>query len=450
MAPGRKPATAGKAGQEPSTGGSTGSGKAGREAAAGAKGGRRVAVGSSGLRRGANLEHVAGFNDSVVLDAIRRSRTGSSRAELTVETGLAAQTVSDVCQRLLDQGLIAETGTTSTGFGRPRRTLELVPASRHALGIHIDPAMITYVLLDLGGNLVAHFSRQTSSPQNADDILAGMTSALDVLLAGSGIDRERVLGVGIAVPGPLDLAGGAMVNPPHLPGWHRVELVERLHRATGLPVVMDKDVTAAVVAERWAGAAIGSSDFAFLYLGTGVGVGLVSGDLVVRGKSGNAGDIGHLIVDVDGPPCVCGQRGCLGIVCSPLLLIQEAVAAGVLPPPPEESQLVQAVRQVGALCRAADAGDERAVAVLHRSARRLARAIATLGSLLDTELVVCGGPAWTPAAHHYLPLLRPMVAEQFVMREIHDLDVAGTALGADVAAIGAACLILDERFAARP
>ncbi|GAA3508414.1 putative NBD/HSP70 family sugar kinase [Streptosporangium album] len=405
---------------------------------------------SSGLRRGSNLEHVADFNDSVVLDAIRRARTGSSRAELAVETGLAAQTVSDVCQRLLDQGLIAETGTSSTGFGRPRRTLELVPASRYALGVHIDPATITYVLLDLGGNLVAHFSRQTSSPQDADVIMAGMASALDVLLAGSGIERDRILGLGIAAPGPLDIAGGAMVDPPHLPGWHRVELVDRLHRATGLPVVLDKDVTAAAVAERWAGGATGNSDFAFLYLGTGVGVGLVSGDIVVRGRSGNAGDIGHLIVDVDGPPCGCGQRGCLGTACSPLFLIQEAVAAGVLPASPDDGQLVQAVRRVGALCRAADDGDERAVAILHRSARRLARAIVTIGNLVDTELVVCGGPAWAPAAHHYLPLLRPMVAERFVMREIHDLSVVGTGLGADVAAIGAACLILDERFAARP
>ncbi|MEU7003641.1 ROK family transcriptional regulator [Nonomuraea sp. NPDC046570] len=405
---------------------------------------------STGLRRGSNLEHVADFNGSVVLDAIRRSRTGSSRAELTVETGLAAQTVSDVCQRLLDQGLIAETGTTSTGFGRPRRTLELVPASRYALGIHIDPATITYVLLDLGGNLVAHFSRQTSSPQDADVIMAGIASALDVLLAGSGIERDRILGLGIAAPGPIDIAGGVMVDPPHLPGWHQVELVDRLHQATGLPVVLDKDVTAAVVAERWAGAAIGNSDFAFLYLGTGVGVGLVSGDIVVRGRSGNAGDIGHLIVDADGPPCVCGQRGCLGAACSPLFLIHEAVASGVLPASPDDGQVVQALRRVGALCRAADDGDERAVAILQRSARRLARAIATIGHILDTELVVCGGPAWAPAAHHYLPLLKPMVAEQFVMREIHDLNVVGTALGADVAAIGAACLILDERFAARP
>ncbi|WP_211263916.1 ROK family transcriptional regulator [Streptosporangium amethystogenes] len=425
----------------------------GRESSTIGKTGRREArlpAGSSGLRRGSNLEHVADFNDSVVLDAIRRSRTGSSRAELTAETGLAAQTVSDVCQRLLDQGLIAETGTTSTGFGRPRRTLELVPASRYALGIHIDPATITYVLLDLSGNLVAHFSRQTSSPQDADVILAGMTSALDVLLAGSGIEQDRILGLGIAAPGPIDIAGGVMVDPPHLPGWHRVELVDRLHQATGLPVVLGKDVTAAVVAERWAGAAIGSSDFAFLYLGTGVGVGLVNGDIVVRGRSGNAGDIGHLIVDVDGPPCICGQRGCLGAACSPLFLIQEAVAAGVLPASPDDGQLVQAVRRVGTLCRAADDGDERAVAVLHQSARRLARAITTIGGILDTELVVCGGPAWAPAAHHYLPLLKPMVAQQFVMREIHGLNVVGTALGADVAAIGAACLILDERFAARP
>lgn len=403
-----------------------------------------------GLRRGSNLVHVADFNDTVVLDQVRRSHGGISRAELTGATGLAPQTVSDICQRLLDQGLIAETGRTSTGLGRPRRTLELVPSSRYALGIHIDPATITYVLLDLAGGVVAHVSRDTHAVVEPERILGDMVEALDDLASRSGVARDRIVGLGIASPGPIDPIAGVVVDPPHLPLWHRVKLRDRLGAMTGLPVLLDKDVTAAAVAERWAGKAVGASDIAFLYLGTGVGVGLVSGDIVVRGSSDNAGDVGHLIVDSHGPECPCGERGCLGVVCSPLTQVRQAVAAGVLEPSPADDDQSDALARFGQLCRVADDGDARATAILRRAARGMARAVATIADLLDVDLVVCGGPVWEPAAAHYLPVLEDQVSAQFVMRAIHDVRVEGTALGADVAAIGAACLVLDETFAARP
>lgn len=404
---------------------------------------------SGGLRRGSNLPRVADFNGSVVLDAVRRSGTGVSRAELTGATGLAAQTVSDICQRLLGQGLIAETGTTSTGLGRPRRTLELVPSSRYALGIHIDPATITYVLLDLVGDVVARI-RQEARGSEPDRILDTMSRTLDELVESSGADRSRIVGLGIASPGPIDVERGIVVDPPLLPGWHRVRLRDRLREATGLPVLIDKDVTAAAVAERWAGAAVGSSNFVFVYLGTGVGAGFVVDDVVARGHSGNAGDVGHVITDVDGPPCDCGQRGCFGAACSPLTLIREATAAGVLTPSREPDDPVAAVRRVKDLCRAADAGDDRALAVLHRYAQRLARAIENIASLLDVDLVVVGGPVWAPAARHFLPILESRVDQGFVMRDIHGVRAVGTTVGEDVAAIGAACLVLDSTFAARP
>jgi predicted NBD/HSP70 family sugar kinase len=388
------------------------------------------------------------FNDAVVLDAIRRSGGGISRAELAAHTGLATQTMSDICQRLLDQGLVEQTRSVSSGLGRPRRILELVPTSRYALGIHIDPATLTYVLLDLRGTLVARVGEETLAATEPEHVLSTMARTLDRLVTEAGVDRDRIVGLGIASPGPIDTVGGVVVDPPHLRDWHRVRLRDRLHAATGLPVTLGKDVTAAAVAERWAGAAVDSGDFVFLYLGTGIGLGAVTGGVVLRGSSGNAGDIGHLVVDVDGPPCRCGQRGCLGVCCSPLHLTREAVAAGVLPAGPADDDEIAAVRRLGLVCRAADDGDQRAVEILHRSARRLARAIDTLSGLLDAELVVLGGPAWTPVAAQYQPVLDRLAAGS-AMRDIHGVCVVGTRLGTDVAAIGAACLALDETFAAR-
>jgi predicted NBD/HSP70 family sugar kinase len=147
-------------------------------------------------------------------------------------------------------------------------------------------------------------------------------------------------------------------------------------------VILDKDVTAAAVAERWAGAAAESADFLFLYLGTGLGMGMVINDIVVRGSSGNAGDIGHIITGQGTTVCTCGQRGChgqaecVGVICSPVTLVSQAIERGIMAPSPS-----------------LPAGE-----ALTRF----------------PELVVVGGPAWTPAADHYLPRLRQSVQSQSV------------------------------------
>jgi predicted NBD/HSP70 family sugar kinase len=331
--------------------------------------------------------------------------------------------------------------------GRPRRTLNLVPSSRFALGIDIDPAAVTYVLLDLRGNVVARTSQETEALEEPKRAVADITRSLNELVTASGVDPNRVLGVGIASPGPVDLTAGALVAPPHLPGWDWVDLRDMVAGSTGLPAVLEKGVAAAALAERWAGAAVGVTDFAFLYLGTGIGAGLVTGDAPVRGMTGNAGDIGHLVVDCDGPPCACGMRGCLGVCCRPVGLTREAVEAGVLPPDPRDDS-VRAMGRLSRLCRIAEAGDEPARSVLQRAGTRMGRAVVTIADMLDTELVVCGGPAWELVAPLCLPIIQAEVTRQFVMRDIHDVRVTGSSLGPDVAAIGAACLVLDNALAA--
>lgn len=411
---------------------------------------RSTVTRTSGLRRGSNLTHVSDFNDAVVLDAIRRSEHGISRAELTSITGLAPQTVSDICQRLLDQGLVAETGTTSAGLGRPRRILELVPDSRYALGLHIDPATVTFVMLDFSGRVVAHAQKDIDATGDPEVLLRLLATAIERLVVAAGVDRGRVIGLGIAAPGPIDAEGGIVVGPPMMPGWDRVLLRDRLTDLTGWPVVLDKDVTAAAIGERWSGAAVGSSDFLFLYLGTGVGVGLVTGDIVVRGVSSNAGDMGHLIVDSDGARCPCGQRGCIGIVCSPTQLVIDAAAVGIIDTPPPRDDLGAALRLLATIRSAADQRNPAALALLDRHAQRIARAVDVIGGLTDTELAVIGGPAWSPFADYLGPAIESFASDQFVMRYIHDIRVTGTTLGEDVGAIGAACLSLDRMFAAQP
>jgi len=398
------------------------------------------------VRRGTNLDRVGGFNDAVVLDAIRRSEQ-LSRVELAEATGLSGQAISNIARRLLDAGLVREAGRLrGAGLGKPRTLLELEPTGRYAVGVHLDPSVVTVVLLDLTGEVVA----RRPVDQYADDpglLIDGIAKTIEEVIAEAGAPRDRVTGVGIAAPGPIDVERGVVVDPPNLSTWHLVPLRDELAERTGLPIVLDKDVTAAASAERWAGQ---GGSFVFFYLGTGVGAGLVIGDEVVRGSSSNVGEIGHVIVDPDGPLCYCGRRGCVGEASQPRFLVQQGVQAEVLADgiDLDDRQAVEAA--FARLCALAADGSAPARAIVTALAQRIAKVVEDIANLLDLERVVFGGPHWEQLAPVLDAAVREALEGRFLLRAVHPFEVTGTALGVDVGAIGAASLVLDRTFSPDP
>lgn len=405
----------------------------------------------SAARRGTNLPRMGDFNLTVILDAIRRSESGLSRVELAQIVGLSPQTISNISRRLLDQKLIVEAGKEGSGPGKPRTILRLNPQGMYALGVHLDPSLVTVVLLDLVGQIVEKEMFVTPRSHEPGEVVAAIAQSVEGLLERSGIARELVAGVGVAAPGPIDLDRGTVVGPPLLRGWVDVPLRAMVQEATGLPTIMDKDVTGAAVAETWTGAPGGADSFAFFYLGTGLGCGLVLGGEVFRGSSGNAGEIGHIIVDPDGPECFdgCGMRGTIATVLEPVRLVGEAIRAGVLSPLGEEPTAGDFQAAFAHLSRLVGEGDERAVAILGAAARKLAWAAAVVGNLLDVDRMVLGGPFWAPVADFCLAVLPDMVNGLLAARGIHRVEIAGTGLGEDVGAVGAACLVLERALAPR-
>lgn len=411
------------------------------------------------MPKGANLPAIAAFNETVVLDAVRRSGGGLSRVELASFTGLSAQTVTNVTRRLLAQGLILEAGKQNEGSpGKPRTLLRLDPAGAYAVGVHLDPTVITCVLLDLEGGVVEHARRPSPPDGDAKATLAVILEAIRSVLATPGVDAARVIGVGVAAPGPIDAETGVVVRPPLIPGWNDFHLRDELTSATGLPSLVAKDVISAAVAERWRDPAGASKDYAFIYYGTGAGIGLVLGGEVYTGSTENAGDAGHVLVDPGGALCACGRRGCWGESVRPQRLVMQGLWAGVLEPPAgvevvDGVDLDLDVEVVDTLftrlTAAADAGDERAAGILDHSIRNTAFYLSNLAALLDIDRVVFGGPSWSRVEQRYLAQLPARVAEIDMSILTHPVLFEGTAVGEDVAAVGAACLVLDETFSPR-
>ncbi|ROS78941.1 ROK family transcriptional regulator [Cellulomonas sp. PhB143] len=412
------------------------------------------------MLRGASFPVIAAYNETLVLEALRRTDAGLSRVALSRETALSAQTVSNVSRRLLERGLIREVGRQRThGPGQPPITLRLDPEGVYAIGVHLDPSVITCVLLDFTGAVVAEEHRVPPDSGDPAATVALTTGAIAALVERLGDAAERITGIGIAAPGPIDAVEGVVVRPRLVPGWSDLHLRDEVREVFDLPVVLAKDVVAAAVAESWRNPAEPGASYAVVYWGTGVGVGLVLDGEVHTGSTQNAGDVGHAIVDPEGPVCVCGRRGCFGEVVRPYRMVVEGLQKGAVPLPdgvvwgpadPSPTLPVETIRELfGALAGAAADGDAVAREVVDHAIRSTALYVTNLVALLDLERVVFGGPSWAPIAGRVLELLPQEIGSTPAEAVAHQVEIVASEVGPDAAAVGAACLLLAQRFSPR-
>ncbi|GAA2816179.1 ROK family transcriptional regulator [Saccharopolyspora taberi] len=390
--------------------------------------------------QGTNLPRVGGFNRAVVLDTIR-AHGEVSRVELAAKTGLTAQTMSNIVRALMADGLVAENGHAPSTGGKRRVLLRVVPDAYSSVGLHLDPESITGVLLDLAGGVRMRSRRRVPDGASPAAVATALGRTIRQLVRRSGIDESRVLGVGLAVPGPLDAEHRKVLGPPNLAGWGEVALADVVAERAGLPVVMDNDATAAAIGERWAAGAARTSSFVYVYLGSGVGMGIVLGDQVHRGVSNNAGEIGH--VSAGSRSCHCGRRGCLEAYCSMRAIVADWAAAGGNPGGGSVSADYER------LCRSAAEGDPVPAKVIRQAAGRLGQALATVVSVLDIDHVVLGGPA----LRHVGELVRARVAKtlnsQVWAPQVRPVQVRTATIGEDAGAVGAASLVLDHAYSPR-
>ena len=389
---------------------------------------------------GGGTAHVS--TRAALLDAIRGAGQ-ISRVDLVRRTGLTGATVSTVVGRLMQEGLVVEVGRAASTGGKPAVILSLNAEARYAIGVQIDHAGITYVVANLGGAIVGRWRRTGAGAEEPADVVARIAADLTTFVARVGIDPDLLVGLGVVSPGPLMSSVGMVLTPPVMKAWTDFPLGDALQDATGLPVMLENDATAAAVGEYWSGSREASTCFAALYMGTGIGAGvMVRGDLY-RGASSNTGEVGHVCVEFDGPTCWCGSRGCVEALAGPTVVVAEARAAGVRLPG------IGVAEDFAALSRAAVAGQEEPMRIIHRSARYLALATQTLANIMDLDRVVLTGPSFAHAGSLYLPTIRDHLARSFFARASHPVDVVISQNATEAAAVGGAALVLQSEFAPR-
>ncbi|MDX6356123.1 MAG: hypothetical protein QOF98_3026, partial [Streptomyces sp.] len=362
------------------------------------------------------------FNEKVVIESIRV--TGSlSRVEIAERTGLTPQAVSRITRHLLTTGFLLEDEPRSTSKGKPRVPLRLRRDAACAIGIHVDPEKITHVLVDLCGNVRGRRSLAVTAQSDPQSCMEWMARTTTQAIEAAGPLGAKLLGVGVAAPGPLDVYEGILVDPPLWAGWGEIPLRAELSRMLNLPVLLEKDATAAAIGEQWVGAGGSNADFVYLYLGAGAGSGAFLNGDVYRGASGNAGEFGELtayaldrVTQQGGPEMV--QE------CAPIsAVVDKAVAAGFTVPAGESGY--------DAVCAAAARGDSRAVEAIRDVARVVARGAVAMTDLYDLDLIIVGGPAVTPnVAELYLAEISAAVNRFPMARQVRTVRVTYSTLSA--------------------
>ncbi|MCW3063442.1 MAG: hypothetical protein JWN32_614 [Solirubrobacterales bacterium] len=383
--------------------------------------------------RTGSLSSLRELNRLRVLETVRE-RGAVSRADIARVTGLARSTISNLVSELQRDGLVVERGderdVAGPRGGRPPVLLTLDPTAGAVLGLQFDHPVIRVAVADLDHRILAEAERELNVDRDAAACLEVAVELVDDVIARAGVDRERLLGAGVGLAGPIDTETGRVGSSTIMPGWVGIDVVAELERRLGLPVHVDNDANLGALAELVLGAGRGASEMAYLMLAEGIGAGLVLGGRLYRGAGGTAGEIGHVLVDDQGPICRCGNRGCL----------ETYAASGALLELLRPSHGRLTLARMVAL---AVEGDPACSRVIADAARTVGVVAAALCNQFNPERIVVGGKL-ADAGELLLGPLRESVRRYAIPAAADRVEVVTAALGERAELLGALVLVVGQ------
>jgi len=392
------------------------------------------------------LSHIdnAARNRRVVLNTVRE-KGPISRAQLSESCSLSVATAKRLVDDLISVGMLAEGNPVMvTGRGRRPSMVSIQPGYGFAIGAVIEPGRLRTTALGFDGSRL--YRRLAAAPANERKPLEELLmSEIAAAISECGNARRGpLLGVGIGVAGLVDARSGVVLFCPGIPGWENVQLAARVGERFGVDVCLDDAVRCMALAEKRFGAVRSVPTFLFLYIGLGVGSGIILDNRIYRGSNGVSGEFGHITVKENGPLCKCGNRGCLEAVVSTEAIlgrVQELIASRVYTTlgSPADSPLT-----LERLCRGAVEGDRLAAMVVAEVEESIGIGVADLINVFDPGTVVLAGEV-VEAMHG---LIQEGVERIVRRRAMHAISqrtaIAKSAFESDSSDLGAATLVIER------
>ena len=390
-----------------------------------------------------SLRSLRELNRGRVIDVLR-DRGKASRAEIARATGLSRSTVSTIISGLIEAGLVTEQGE-ATGVahgqhgGRPPVLLALDKSAGVAVGVDFGHTHLRVAVSDLSHDVVAEAGRDLDVDHSAAEGLDAATTLVDDVLKRGRVQRKRVLGVGMGVPGPINRSTGTVGSSAILPGWVGVDAAAEMSKRLRVPVHVENDANLGALAEFVWGSGKGFTDLIYIKLSSGVGAGMLLGGRLYHGTGGTAGEIGHTVVQPGGAICRCGNRGCLETVASARAIAE--VLGDSRGEPVSIKQMLDLARD----------GDAAAVRLIGEAGREVGIAVANLCNVINPERVIVGGDMSAAGDLITEPILES-VRRYAIFSAADQVSVVSGTLGERAELLGALALVLQppERFLVSP
>jgi predicted NBD/HSP70 family sugar kinase/biotin operon repressor len=378
-----------------------------------------------------------------VVEVLRRQGR-VSQADIARATGLSRSTISTLVLELRTAGLVTEfedgrkdamPPRRSPPGGRPAVLLGLDDSAGTAVGIDFGHSHVRVGIANLSHQVTAERAREFQVDNDAAGALDAAAAMVDEVLADARVGRDRVIGVGMGIPGPIDRRTGTIGSASILPGWVGLAPAEEMARRLQLTVEIDNDANVGALAEVYWGAGRGCSEVTYIKASTGIGAGIVISGQLHRGAVGTAGEIGHTTVDEQGPLCRCGSRGCLETVAGGAAVVEQVRST-------RSKDLTLA--RVLELAAAGDPACRRAIA---DAGRQIGVSMAAVCNILNPELIIVGGHL-SEAGDMLLGPLRESLRRYAVRAAVESVAVVQGVLGERAEMLGALALVLQstDRF----
>lgn len=381
----------------------------------------------------------------MIIEAIYHQGS-KSIPELSRSIQMSTPTITRAIDELVSEKLIIEEGIGASSGGRRPNLYGINPNSRYVLGIDINRYFVRMCLFNLLNKPAAEIKVLNDGLETTKDILKVIYEGAMDMIKSSGIDKAKILGVGIALPGLIDIRTGISYSYLHSDDKPAAALFEELFH---LPVFVEHDTRTMALGEQAFGLAKGKQNVICLNIGSGISIGLILNGQLYRGNSGFAGEFGHMQVDPDGKLCDCGKIGCLETLASVTAMIRKAKkelegGANSIILKIVDNNLNRISSDV--ILEAAQMGDQFAIGLLAQIGEHLGKGIAVLLHLFNPELIIIGGEL--SKADNYLTDPIQQNLNQYTIAKIRkDAQIINSELGENAGIMGTIPLVMDNMFA---
>ncbi|MFQ6395728.1 ROK family protein [Nocardia sp. KC 131] len=381
-------------------------------------------------------------NRFCVLQAVYAAEGHTSRQEIAQATGLSFATVGNMIAELLDVGVLAELGYDAPGIGRPRARLAINPDRGTLVGVDIAETSIHFDLFDLAMTAL----RSVEIP--VDPTATEPADVAELIIRGIGEltagEADRVLGIGLSVPGLVEPEGGVSVFSPYW-HWHNVPLKALLEQRLPYPLYLDNPLKASTAAHLWFGAGRDVDDLIVVTLRAGVGIGVVIDGMLYRGVTNSAGEWGHTNLVLDGRPCSCGRSGCVEAYVSAPGIVQTLRELAPASPLISNDDALT----IAAIAAAAARGDLIACEVIEKTGHYLGVTVANLVNLFNPRTMVFGDLVASHLGEPLLEVTRRVAAHHAMSDPFEAVTLQLSTLPHNPASLGAATFALEGFLADR-